>query len=61
VSHINTTVAFPVGCLSILHAIPAIGLKFVTAERTGPLSQPAKASGSCSGSVTFVLGAAGPR
>ncbi len=53
ISHQNTTVDFPAGDLSFLHAIPAIGSKFVTPERSGPASLPARASGTYRGSVTF--------
>ena len=56
VSHSATTVAFPAGDLSILHAIPAMGSKFITPENSGPRSQPAKARGSYAGSLTFVPG-----
>ena len=51
-----TTVDFPAGDLSFLHAIPAMGSKFVTPEKTGPASQPAKASGTYSGSLAFGFG-----
>ncbi len=56
INHQMTTVEFPAGDLSFLHAIPAIGSKFVTPEKTGPASQPAKASGTYSGSLVFGFG-----
>lgn len=56
VSHQNTTVLFPAGDVSFLHAIPATGSKFSTADRTGPASLPAKASGSYGGALTFRIG-----
>lgn len=56
IDHQNTSVEFPAGDLSFLHAIPAIGSKFVTPERTGPASQPAKASGTYRGSLVFEFG-----
>jgi hypothetical protein len=55
VGHSATTLAFPAGDLSILLAIPAMGSKFISPENSGPRSQPAKASGSYAGSVTFLL------
>ncbi len=56
ISHPLTTVAFPAGDLSFLGAIPAIGSKFLTPEKTGPSSQPAKVAGKQSGSLVFRLG-----
>ncbi len=56
ISHPFTTVAFPAGDLSILEAIPAIGSKFITPEKTGPSSQPAKAAGLHTGSLVFRVG-----
>ncbi|MES2923774.1 MAG: glycoside hydrolase family 2 TIM barrel-domain containing protein [Verrucomicrobiota bacterium] len=56
ISHPFTTVAFPAGDLSFLEAIPAIGSKFITPEKTGPASQPAKAAGLHSGSLVFRVG-----
>jgi Glycosyl hydrolases family 2, TIM barrel domain/Glycosyl hydrolases family 2/Beta galactosidase small chain len=56
ISHPFTTVAFPAGDLSFLEAIPAIGSKFITPEKTGPSSQPAKAVGLHSGSLVFRVG-----
>ena len=53
--HINTSPEYPAGDLSFMHAIPAMGSKFVTPENTGPASQPAKASGTYSGSLIFTL------
>jgi len=56
ISHPFTTVAFPPGDLSFLETIPAIGSKFITPEKTGPSSQPAKAAGLHSGSLVFRIG-----
>jgi hypothetical protein len=56
ISHAFTTVEFPAGDVSFLHAIPAIGSKFIQPEREGPSGQPAKASGVFSGSLVFRLG-----
>ncbi|MEY3898729.1 MAG: hypothetical protein RLZZ214_4251 [Verrucomicrobiota bacterium] len=56
ISHPFTTVAFPAGDVSFLHAIPAIGSKFITPEKTGPASQPAKVAGAQSGSLVFRFG-----
>ncbi len=55
ISHQNTTVEFPSGDISFLHAIPAIGSKFITPEKTGPASEPAKATGQYSGTIVFRL------
>jgi hypothetical protein len=55
-SLLNTSPAFPAGDLSFLHAIPAIGSKFVTAEKTGPASGWSKASGRQTGSLVFRFG-----
>lgn len=51
--HISTSAEFPSGDLSFLHAIPAIGSKFVVPADTGPASQPAKAAGTYSGLLVF--------
>lgn len=51
--HAYTSAEFPAGDLSFLHAIPAMGSKFVLPEDSGPASQPAKATGSYSGSLLF--------
>ncbi|MEO7100676.1 MAG: glycoside hydrolase family 2 TIM barrel-domain containing protein [Luteolibacter sp.] len=56
ISHPFTTMAFPAGDLSFLGAIPAMGSKFLTPEKTGPASQPAKVSGVQSGSLVFRMG-----
>ena len=53
ISHGNTTVGFPAGDLSILHAIPPMGSKFVGPEKSGPASQRAKAAGEYSGKLVF--------
>jgi hypothetical protein len=56
IDHGNTSVEFPAGDVSFLHAIPAIGAKFSGPEKSGPAGQPAKASGTYRGSVTFRFG-----
>jgi hypothetical protein len=56
INHQNTSVEFPAGDLSFLHAIPAIGSKFIVPEKTGPASLPAKAAGSYAGTLVFRLG-----
>jgi hypothetical protein len=53
IDHPNTTVEFPAGDLSLLHAIPAIGSKMHPPVRSGPQSQPAKANGRYEGSIEF--------
>ena len=54
-SLVNTSPDFPSGDVSFLRAIPAMGSKFVTPERSGPTSQPAKAAGTYAGSLLFTL------
>ncbi len=54
ISHPNTTVDFPAGDLSFLHAIPGMGSKFKTPEVSGPSAQPAKAAGTYRGSLLFL-------
>ena len=53
--HGNTSPDFPAGDLSFLHAIPAIGSKFVLPADTGPRSRAAQASGTYRGSLVFTL------
>jgi hypothetical protein len=55
-SLLNTSPAFPAGDLSFLHAIPPIGSKFVTSEKTGPRSAWNHASGRQAGSLVFRFG-----
>jgi hypothetical protein len=55
-SLLNTSPEFPAGDISFLQAIPAIGSKFVTSDRTGPLSGWSHASGRQAGSLTFRFG-----
>jgi hypothetical protein len=57
ISHQFTSVEFPAGDLSFLHAIPAMGSKFIKPEKSGPASMPAKAVGAYEGSVVFDFGA----
>jgi hypothetical protein len=51
ISHSSTSVEFPAGDLSWLHAIPAMGAKFAAPTLLGPSGQPAIASGSYHGSL----------
>lgn len=53
IDHVMTTVDFPAGDLSFLHAIPAIGSKFITAAHSGPSGMPTKASGPYRGRLTL--------
>jgi hypothetical protein len=53
ISHPNTTVDFPAGDLSFLHAIPAIGSKFKTPEVSGPSGAWARAAGRYEGTLVF--------
>ncbi len=55
ISHQNTTVEFPAGDVSFLHAIPAMGSKFVAPAKSGPSSQPSRASGAYEGTLVFRL------
>ena len=56
ISHPQTTVDFPAGDLSFLHAIPGIGSKFKSPEVSGPSAAWAKASGRYEGTVVFRFG-----
>ncbi|HEY3383101.1 MAG TPA: glycoside hydrolase family 2 TIM barrel-domain containing protein [Vicinamibacterales bacterium] len=56
IDHQNTTVEFPAGDVSFLHAIPAIGSKFVAPDKSGPSGRPATASGSYRGTLVFSFG-----
>lgn len=53
ISHGNTTVEFPAGDLSWLHAIPAIGEKFSNTEVLGPAAAWPVAQGEYRGSLVF--------
>jgi len=53
ISHENTTVEFPAGDLSWMHAIPAIGEKFIPTEAYGPSAAWTDASGEYRGSIGF--------
>ncbi|WP_371767545.1 glycoside hydrolase family 2 TIM barrel-domain containing protein [Massilia sp.] len=55
ISHENTTVEFPAGDLSWLHAIPPIGEKFTPTEALGPSASWPAASGEYRGSLTFTF------
>jgi hypothetical protein len=52
----HTSMKWPAGDISFLHAIPAIGTKFKDAAEFGPKSQPYKASGKYSGRLYFYFG-----
>ena len=52
----NTAPPFPAAGFSFLHAIPAMGSKFAGAARSGPQGQPAVASGSYHGTLSFYFG-----
>jgi hypothetical protein len=56
VSHPFTTVDFPAGDFSFLHAIPAMGSKFKTSIDSGPQAQWARASGRYEGALVFRFG-----
>ncbi len=60
INHPKTTADFPSGDISFLHAIPAIGSKFILPEKTGPASLPAKAHGKYTGSLIFSFGESAP-
>jgi hypothetical protein len=53
-SHPTTSVDFPAGDLSFLHAIPGMGSKFKTPEVSGPSAQPAKAADTYRGTLVFL-------
>lgn len=57
ISHGYTTVDFPSGDLSFLHAIPAMGSKFITPENSGPSGHSARAAGEYRGTLVFTFGA----
>jgi hypothetical protein len=52
-THPNTSVDFPSGDLSFLHAIPPIGSKFKTPGVSGPSGQWARATGRYEGTLVF--------
>jgi len=54
----HTSMIWPGGDISILHAIPAIGTKFKEASQYGPQSQKFKASGKYSGTLYLYFGLA---
>jgi hypothetical protein len=54
-SHPQTTVEFPGGDLSFLHAISGMGSKFKPPKDSGPAALPRKATGRYEGSVVFQL------
>jgi hypothetical protein len=52
-NHGYTSVEFPRGDISFLHAIPAMGSKFVKPEDSGPNGEPEIAKGSYAGTLRF--------
>jgi hypothetical protein len=53
ITHFQTTVDFPAGDLSWLHAISGMGSKFRIPEVSGPSAQPVKADGRYEGTILF--------
>jgi len=53
----QTGVPFPKAGISFLHAIPAIGSKFVGPRSSGPMGQPVVAQGEYRGSISLYFGA----
>jgi hypothetical protein len=49
----TTTAEFPLADIGFMHAIPAMGAKFQSAELTGPAGEPARAQGHYSGRLSF--------
>jgi hypothetical protein len=56
-----TAMVFPEGDVSFLHAIPAVGTKFVRAENHGPQGKRFQASGDYEGTLYFFFGQAPER
>jgi hypothetical protein len=52
----QTGVPFPSAGISFLHAIPAIGSKFVGPKSSGPMGQPAVAKGEYTGHISLYFG-----
>ena len=52
----QTGVPFPNAGISFLHAIPAIGSKFVGPRAGGPMGQPASAKGTYEGRISLYFG-----
>ncbi len=52
----QTGVPFPNAGISFLHAIPAIGSKFVGPKSSGPMGQPAVAKGEYKGHISLYFG-----
>jgi hypothetical protein len=48
--------SFPQAGVSSLHAIPTIGSKFVGPKSSGPMGQPAVASGEYKGRISLYFG-----
>ena len=61
ISHPQTSVEFPAGDLAWLHAIPAIGSKFIAPEKLGPSGVPATASGRYHGTLRLRVAAPAQR
>lgn len=55
INHEHTSVEFPAGSLSFMHAIPAMGSKFLFADQLGPSGMPAQADGQYRGRLLFRL------
>ncbi len=55
----HTAMKWPKGDISLMHAIPAIGTKFMEASQTGPQGSRFPASGTYSGTVWFYFGLTG--
>ena len=52
----QTGVPFPNAGVSFLHAIPAVGSKFVGPKSSGPMGQPAVAKGEYNGHISLYFG-----
>lgn len=55
ITHGQTTVDFPAGDISLMHAIPGMGSKFRIPEVSGPSAQPVKAVGRYEGTLLFLF------
>jgi hypothetical protein len=56
-----TAMVFPEGDISFLHAIPAVGTKFIRAQDHGPQGKPFQAAGDYEGTLYFYFGQAPER
>jgi hypothetical protein len=57
----HTAMVFPEGDVSFLHAIPAVGTKFIRAENHGLQGKRFQASGEYEGTLYFLFGQAPER